>query len=212
MNKRDPLNYILLGIDYFVRQWNLVVGRFRFAILCAFWGVPYGKIGRFVGKTIIRTLRRGDIVLGNNVMFISGQRMNPIIATTPTVLTTLHGGKITIGDGCRMTSPFIGSAEEVKIGNNVMVSGGVKIMDTNFHSVDHVVRRIKLGDVDGMPLPVEIGDDVFIGLNATILKGSRIGARSIVAANSVVSCIDVPDDSIVFGNPAIVKKARRIKH
>lgn len=208
MSRRDPLNFLLLAFDYLFKRWHLFCGKIRFRVLCALWGAHHGKGGVFAGKTILITLKRGDVEIGENARFISGLRMNPIVAATPTVITTANGGHVKIGDGCRFTSPFIGSAESVTIGNNVMVSGGVKIMDTNFHSIDPVARRTKVNDSDELPLPVEIGDDVFIGLNATIMKGSKIGARTIVAANSVVFGLDIPPDSIVSGNPASYKTIR----
>ena len=49
--------------------------------------------------------------------------------------------------------------------------------------------------------PVRIGDDVFIGKNAIILPGVTIGSRVIVGAGAVVGK-DVPDNSVVAGNPA----------
>ena len=51
---------------------------------------------------------------------------------------------------------------------------------------------------DGAPV---IGDDVFIGVNSTVLGPIRIGDRVRIAANTAVST-DVPDDSIVVGSPA----------
>ena len=53
--------------------------------------------------------------------------------------------------------------------------------------------------------PVTIGEDCWIGGHVTILPGVTIGARSIVAAGSVV-VDDVPEDVMVAGNPAVVKK------
>ena len=53
-----------------------------------------------------------------------------------------------------------------------------------------------------------IGNDVFIGTNAIILKGTHIGDRSVVAAGSVVFGLEVPPDSIVKGNPAKVLSRR----
>ena len=54
--------------------------------------------------------------------------------------------------------------------------------------------------------PIIIEDDVFVGTNAIILKGTKIGARSIVAAGSVVFGLQIPPDSLVKGNPAQIIK------
>jgi acetyltransferase-like isoleucine patch superfamily enzyme len=51
--------------------------------------------------------------------------------------------------------------------------------------------------------PVVLGDDVWIGADATILKGVTIGDRAIVGAGAVVTS-DVPADTVVAGNPARV--------
>jgi acetyltransferase-like isoleucine patch superfamily enzyme len=53
--------------------------------------------------------------------------------------------------------------------------------------------------------PVKIGDNVWIGMNAVILKGVTIGDNSIVAAGAVVTK-SVPANTIVAGNPAAVVK------
>lgn len=53
--------------------------------------------------------------------------------------------------------------------------------------------------------PVIIGDNVWVGANATILPGVTIGEMSVVAAGSVVTK-SVPPGVLVAGNPAIIKK------
>lgn len=50
---------------------------------------------------------------------------------------------------------------------------------------------------------IEIGDNTFVGVGCLILPGSRIGRNCILGAGSVVRG-PVPDDSVVFGNPAQV--------
>ena len=54
-------------------------------------------------------------------------------------------------------------------------------------------------------MPVVIEDDVLIGTNCIILKGVTIGARSIIAAGSIVTK-SIPADCIAGGNPAKVIK------
>ena len=57
---------------------------------------------------------------------------------------------------------------------------------------------------------IVIGDDVFIGTNAIILKGTQIGDRSIIAAGSVVMGLKIPPDSMVKGNPARIVSVKNV--
>ena len=81
----------------------------------------------------------------------------------------------------------------ISIGDNVCISSNVKIIahDT---STEYVNRYTKIGIVD-------IGDDVYIGHDSTILCNVRIGSNSIIGAGSVVTK-DVTKGSIFAGNPA----------
>jgi acetyltransferase-like isoleucine patch superfamily enzyme len=122
-----------------------------------------------------------------------------------------HGGEVIIGDWC-----FIGggsriwSAESIVIGNRVLISHNVNIFDSLTHPIDPVRRHQHYREIltTGHPhaidlgeIPVVIEDDAWIGAGAMVLRGTRIGARSIVGAGSVVTRT-VPSDVIVAGNPA----------
>jgi len=63
-----------------------------------------------------------------------------------------------------------------------------------------VMHNVTIGTNMGAGAPV-IGDDVFVGVNSTILGSIRIGDRVRIAANTAVTT-NVPDDSIVVGSPA----------
>ena len=80
------------------------------------------------------------------------------------------------------------------------------MIDTDSHNIDYKIRRGQWTDW-GVSKPIVIEDDVFIGVNCIILKGVTIGARSIVAAGTVVTK-SFPADCIIGGNPA--KIIRRI--
>jgi acetyltransferase-like isoleucine patch superfamily enzyme len=128
-----------------------------------------------------------------------------------------HGGEIAIGDYC-----FIGpdtriwSAKKIFIGNRVLVSHNVNIHDNNSHPVDSHLRHLDFVEIFSNGLQKEndlnekeiiIEDDVWIGFNATIMKGVKIGRGSIVGANTIITD-DVPPYSIIVGNPArIIKQA-----
>jgi acetyltransferase-like isoleucine patch superfamily enzyme len=94
-----------------------------------------------------------------------------------------------------------------------LIAGGVTVADSDFHPVKPAARladTIALSPVGNRsrrpPIstkPVIIEDDVWIGFNATILKGVRIGAGAMVAPGALV-IEDVPPDTEVSGNPARV--------
>ena len=75
------------------------------------------------------------------------------------------------------------------------------VVDTDFHPLE-VENRRRSGSSPACE-PVTIGDDVFIGAHAVVLKGVTIGNGAVVGAMSVVT-EDVPPATIVAGNPARV--------
>jgi acetyltransferase-like isoleucine patch superfamily enzyme len=202
MRKYDLLRMLLCGMDFLMRKVISVFGRVRFLVLCSMWGAEWNGVGRFAGKIVMRNTRRGKIRFGNDVSLQSSFRMNPIGPASPCLLDVRPGGEIEIGDGTGMTSTIVSSAQKISIGKYCKIGGGVKILDHNFHAMDSKARRNSGGD--SKPREISIGDDVFVGTNAIILKGTRIGARSVIAAGSVVFGLDIPPDSLVRGNPAEV--------
>jgi len=94
-----------------------------------------------------------------------------------------------------LTRPYL-----ITIGNHVDITAGVTILT---HGYDWIVLHRKYGNILGSAGKVVIKDNVFIGMNATILKGVTVGSNSIIGANSLVSK-DVPDNVVVAGNPARV--------
>jgi acetyltransferase-like isoleucine patch superfamily enzyme len=94
----------------------------------------------------------------------------------------------------------LAAAESIVLGDRVVCGANVTITDTDWHGVRPEDRRDAAKSA-----PVEIGSDVWMGLNALVLKGVRIGRGSVIAAGSVVTR-DVPEGVIAAGNPAIVVK------
>jgi acetyltransferase-like isoleucine patch superfamily enzyme len=126
------------------------------------------------------------------------------------------GGEIQIGDNCYVgEGARIWSAERVSIGNNVLISHNVNIIDTNSHEMYSVERAERYKQLVGtghwedrgnvVTAPIILKDDCWISFGASVLKGVTIGKGAIVAANSVVTK-DVPDYAIVAGNPAQIVK------
>lgn len=111
-------------------------------------------------------------------------------------------GDVIIGDYTRvgLHNTIIGP---VNIGHHVNLAQGITVTALN-HNFEDSEKRI---DEQGVcTTPVVIEDDVWIGANAVILPGVRVGTHSVVAAGAVVTK-DVSSHSIVAGIPAkIIKK------
>ena len=106
-------------------------------------------------------------------------------------------GKVDIGNYV-LISPGVRimAAESISIGDSCMFGHGACITDADWHGI---YDRTK---VVGDPRPVVLEENVWVGEDAMICKGVRIGANSIIGARSVVTK-DVPNNTIYAGNPAI---------
>ena len=120
-----------------------------------------------------------------------------------------HGGSIKLGEWCYIgVRSEIWSMESVTIGDRVLIAHDVNINDGSAHSLDPMERHLHYQKIrtvghprtwDELPgihaAPIVIEDDVWISFGVTILQGVTIGARSIIAAGSLVTA-NVPPDSI----------------
>jgi carbonic anhydrase/acetyltransferase-like protein (isoleucine patch superfamily) len=105
-----------------------------------------------------------------------------------------RGAVIEIGDGSFVNHRSeIVAHERVTIGRGCLLAWDVQVVDSDSHRVD------------GRPhtAPITLGDRVWIGCRATVLKGVTVGDGAVVAAGSVVTR-DVPARALVAGNPARV--------
>lgn len=111
-----------------------------------------------------------------------------------------NGGGLTIGSGYMNQGGVISCHKSITIGNDVKMARNVFIYDSDFHKIKNKDNRVV-----NNPKPVVIGDHVWIGSKATILKGVTIGNGAVIAAGAVV-VNDVPPNSLVGGIPAKVLK------
>lgn len=152
--------------------------------------------------------KKGNLSIGENTTINSGLYDIPIGYPVRCSFWIMGNGSINIGKSCGISNVSICSMEKVTIEDHVMLGAGVKIYDTDFHSLDYKIRRNIDTDNDRRSREVLIESDAFVGAGTTILKGVTIGKRSVVGAGSVVR-EDVPDDEIWAGNPAVfIKKCK----
>lgn len=137
-------------------------------------------------------------------------------------LKATDGGSISIGEGCHLhdyvqITAFQGN---VKIGSNSSIGVGVVIVGRCEITVgkdaliaEYVVLRDQDHDIGKRPLrlasfksaPLVIGDDVWIGCKASVLRGGSVGSHSVIGAHALVRSA-IPDAVVAVGTPAKVVK------
>lgn len=87
----------------------------------------------------------------------------------------------------------------IRIGRDGLFGASIEIFDSDFHDLDSTRRRTGRQRM----APVDIGDNVFVGMGVRVLKGVTIGSDSVIGAGAVVSSA-IPAGVIAAGNPAKV--------
>ena len=192
--------------SYIYIFWN----RFYFRML----GVKYGKNMYVNNKIYIKG--KGNIIIGDDFRFSSGDGINPICRNIRGEFCLgTKDSIIEIGNNVGMSSTCLWAKERITIGDNVNIGGDCIIMDTDAHSHNYIERRKGHAPLNGKykiisSAPVVIEEDVWLGARCIVLKGVHIGARSIIAAGSVV-VKDIPADVVAGGNPCkVIKKINNV--
>lgn len=171
----------------------------------AWWVLRDVEVGggwRCYGLPIIQRHRQSQIRIGRRLNLRSTARSNPLGPNHPVIISARRANsRLTIGDDFGMTGGSLVCDERISIGDRVWVGANTVIADTDFHPLNP--QRRLAAPLDAKTAPIHIADDVFIGMNALILKGVSIGAGAVIGAGSVVRR-DVPAGAIVAGNPAAV--------
>lgn len=198
------MNRMIRSVGRFIKRVRNRLSAYYNLLRFKLYGVKYGKHCVVHGKLYINLFPSAKVIIGDNLYFSSGWGVNALCANKRGMIYATYDATIVIGNNVGMSSTVLWAHRKITIGNHVKVGGNCIIIDTDAHSMDFLLRRNPYTDC-GMSAPVTIEDDVFIGMNCIILKGVTIGARSIIAAGSVVTK-SIPPDCIAGGNPAKVIK------
>ena len=170
-------------------------------------GVEVSARARIMGLPIVSRSEDSRIVIGDEVVLCSQSRWTALGVAHPVVLRTLRAGALLeIGRGTGISGGSFCAAQAIRIGERCLFGADVLVADTDFHASDPARRASGWDDI--ACAPVQIGDDVFIGARAVILKGVRIGDGAVVGAGAVVTR-HVPAFAVVAGNPATIVRSRR---
>jgi len=166
--------------------------------------VQFGKSLKLHGYPFVFRYPRATIRIGSRCIINSSFLSNLIGLYQRTIIIARGTGSVSIGDNVGLSGCTVYARKEIVIGDNTIVGANTKIFDNDFHSLNHEERIAEQYD-NLKCIPVKIGNNVFIGCNCIILKGTVIGDNCIVGAGSVVHGT-YPDNSIIAGNPS---KSRR---
>ncbi|RZL51929.1 MAG: acyltransferase [Pedobacter sp.] len=186
---RRLIMFPILGINKLATMFLLYVNNVKHFNFSSH-GIPY-----------ISVAYGGFFSIGKNFKIINTLSSNPIGRSQKCSFVVNKGAKLIIGENVGISQAAIVCHLEISIGNDVKIGGGVCIYDTDFHSLDPIIRQGALDIENKVNTPVLIKANAFIGANSTILKGVTIGENSVIGACSLVAK-NVPDNEIWAGNPA----------
>lgn len=144
------------------------------------FGISTGSNFKCKGLFLIMKKRSASLQIGKNVFIKSSPFSNLLGLYQRTIIIARENGKINIGNNVGLSGVTI-HGSNIKIGDYTAVGANTKIIDHDFHSLDYIERRTD-NRAHAISRAVDIGQDVFIGCNSLILKGTTIGDRSIVGA------------------------------
>jgi acetyltransferase-like isoleucine patch superfamily enzyme len=209
MESRRTIGNLIYSIqDIFWIKWDFFISTLISSSSLKLQGCKPADGFKTSGKCSFKARKSNSIRIARNVTLLGGWRSNRVGLSNPVLLQTFGDGRIEIGENSGGSGVVISSRSQVQIGTSVNLGGNVRIYDHDFHALDFEKRRLPFKEQETFvrTSPIRLGDDVFVGANAMILKGVTIGSRTIVAAGAVVLRGDYPADAILAGNPATIRR------
>lgn len=197
MPQGSPAQVVGLGISHF----RTMLG-FLWRLEAKAKGAVFAGSSRFEGRPIISVAPESKMFFGDGFRLASATRSNPLACFQPSVMRTLAAGAELITDeNVGLSGTVVCAGKSIRIGQGTIAGSGAMILDNDFHRLDPTAGWVN--EYVANARPIRIGEFVFIGARAIVLKGVTIGDRAIIGAGAVVTS-DVPADHIAAGNPARV--------
>lgn len=173
---------------------------------------PNTKIEKAQGKIVCKCpIKTGLISVGKHgvgnrfrtIWIVSGrmQISGPVNFGSGTKISIGDDAKLILGSNVTVTGDSsIICKKQITIGTESIISWDVLIMDTDYHKISNID-----GGIMNMPLPIKIGNHVWIACRVTVLKGSFIADNSIVACSSLISSKCENRNTIYGGGKSITR-------
>ncbi|WP_276866203.1 DapH/DapD/GlmU-related protein [Mediterranea massiliensis] len=196
--KTDPKGEIAFIVEKFHHTLYAIYSQIACKMILNAKGIKYKKGIRFRGRILISRHQNSIIHIGQNCTFNSSSYFNYRGLNHRCILQTgTEDAQIIIGDNCGFSGVSIVADIGVIIGNNTKIGANTRIGDRDDHPEIYASQ----------PQRIIIEDNVWIGMNVTIMKGVTIGKNSIIGAGAIVTK-DIPANVIAAGIPCKVIKAR----
>ncbi len=189
------MNRFLNRITILFESLKMYLITYLFYAECFLKNIFIGNNNLFYGQMKIFKTDNSTMKIGNSNVFRSSKFSNLVGINRPCILSTLlPGASLEISNNCGLSGVVINCFKEIKISNHVMIGANTLIMDGDWHLDDSRAGECK---------PVTIENNVWIGVNVTILKGVVIGENSVIGAGSIVTQ-SIPKNVYAAGNPCRV--------
>lgn len=177
-----------------------------FKLVMKFTKIKYGKKLLLKGVPVIFNNNGASLKIGDNVTIKSSFLSNLVGLYSRTIIVTrVPEAEIIIGNNVGISGATIYARQSIKIGDNTLIGGNVKILDNDFHPLEIEARNKDIKEKINTR-PIIIGKNCFIGCNSLILKGTVLGDGCVVGAGAVV-CGEFEKNCVIAGNPArVIKK------
>ncbi|MCR4619463.1 MAG: acyltransferase [Paludibacteraceae bacterium] len=192
---------LMLKLEYKFKKFASIIHTYYIKLLDPRIIIGVGSI-IYYKSSILNLAPKGRVEIGKNSRLgCSSKRYHSGMPFYSKILIDGSAGLVQIGDNTRVNGAYIHARNCIKIGNKCVIATGTHIIDSNGHLTQSLNRTEERDE----PKEIVIGDNVWIGLNVIILKGTHIGDNCVVSAGSIVKG-SYPRNSLISGNPAVVTK------